>query len=75
MPLSDKVCTVVVVGRRSADKRDVMGKTRALGDDVCENPLKAPFFQRMLDKYTVRYTTRVLMKISNEITSNKNYKK
>ena len=54
MPLSDKVCTVVVVGRRSADKRDVMGKTRARCEDVCENPLKAPFFQRMLDKYTVR---------------------
>ena len=54
MPLSDKVCTVVVVRRRGADKRDLMGKTRALCEDVCENPLKAPFFQRMLDKYTVR---------------------
>ena len=43
MPLSDKVCTVVVVGRRSADKRDVMGKTRALCDDVCENPFKGTF--------------------------------
>ena len=41
MPLSDKVCAVVEVGRRSADKRDVMGKTRALCEDVCENPLKA----------------------------------
>ena len=38
MPLSDKVCAVVEVGRRSADKRDVMGKTRALYEDVCENP-------------------------------------
>ena len=46
MPLSDKVCTAVVVGRRSADKKDVMGKTRALCEDVCENPLKAPFFQK-----------------------------
>ena len=54
MPLSDKVCTVVVVGRRGADKRDVMGNSRARCEDVCENPLKAPFFQRMLDKYTVR---------------------
>ena len=54
MPLSDKVCAVVEVGRRSADKRDVMGKTRALCEDVCENPLKASFFHRMLDKYTVR---------------------
>ena len=54
MLLSDKVCTVVVVGRRGADKRDVMGKTRVLCEDVCENNLKAPFCQRMLDKYTVR---------------------
>ena len=54
MPFSDKVCTVVVVGRRGADRRDVKGKTRALCEDVCENPLKAPFFQRMLDKFTVR---------------------
>ena len=54
MLLSDKVCTVVVVGRRGADKRDVMRKTRALCEDECENPLKAPFFQRILDKCTVR---------------------
>ena len=53
MPLSDKVCTVVV-GRRSADNRDVIGNTRVLCEDVCENPLKALLFQRMLDKYTVR---------------------
>ena len=26
MLLRDKVCTAVVVGRRSADKKDVMGK-------------------------------------------------